>query len=185
MKVAVYSGSFNPLHIGHQAILEYLTREAGFDKTYLIVSPHNPFKDPGLAESGPARVRAAEQALARHPEIKAEACDIELRMPPPQYTIRTLDALQKAQPDTQFTLIIGADNLPRFREWREYQRLLLDYGIAVYPRQGYDSRALRNELMAENGEYKIALLDAPTVDVSSSQIRAAIAEGSDVSSLLM
>lgn len=185
MKVAVYSGSFNPLHTGHQAILEYLTREAEFDKTYLIVSPHNPFKSPELAESGLSRFRAAAEALKRHPGIKAEAKDIELHLPPPQYTVRTLDILRESESANTFTLIVGADNLPRFREWREYRRLLLEYGIAVYPRRGYDASALRDNLLKEDKRYKIRLLDAPVVDVSSTQIREALAEGRDVTGLLM
>ena len=83
MRIAVYSGSFNPLHIGHQAILEYLTREAGFDWVYLVVSPQSPFKDASNALTGRERYEAAVAAVKRHPEIHVWVDDIELGMEPP------------------------------------------------------------------------------------------------------
>ena len=95
MKTAVYPGSFNPLHIGHLAILRYLTSEMDFDQVYLIVSPQNPFKGKDMLLSGQERFEAAVRAVARHPELKVRVDDIELHMPAPQYTIRTLDALSR------------------------------------------------------------------------------------------
>ena len=95
MDIAVYSGSFNPLHKGHEAILRFLTAEAGFDKVYLVVTPQNPFKAGLRQPSGEERFRAAQAAVARHPDLRAEVLDIELRMPPPQYSVRTLDALRE------------------------------------------------------------------------------------------
>ena len=100
MKIAVYSGSFNPLHIGHQAIMEYLTREKEYDWVYLVVSPKNPLKDSISAESGESRYEAAVAAVKRHPELHVWVDDIELRMDPPHYTIRTLDALKQREPAT-------------------------------------------------------------------------------------
>ncbi len=97
MKIAVYSGSFNPLHIGHQAIMEYLTREKEYDWVYLVVSPKNPLKDSISAESGESRYEAAVAAVKRHPELHVWVDDIELRMDPPHYTIRTLDALKQRE----------------------------------------------------------------------------------------
>ena len=89
MRIAVYSGSFNPLHIGHQAIMEYLTLDAAFDWVYLIVSPQSPFKGAENALTGEERYRAAVEAVKRHPEIRVWVDDIELGMEPPHYTIRT------------------------------------------------------------------------------------------------
>lgn len=211
MKVAVYSGSFNPLHIGHLAIMEYLTREKDFDRVYLVVSPKNPLKDGISADSGEARYMAAVEAVGRHPELRVTVDDIELNMEPPQYTIRTLDALKRREPDNDFTLIIGADNLSSIRKWRDFQRILSEYGVAVYPRKGFDIAAIRKMLMeecrqipalyvldgADSGAdkltledgghhlYDIQILDAPIVDISSTEIREGLALGKDMSGFMM
>ena len=149
MRIAVYSGSFNPLHISHKAIMEYLTSEKKFDWVYLIVSPKNPLKSNISADSGEARFNAAVEALGRHPELNVKVDDIELRMPPPHYTIKTLDALKRREPDNEFTLIIGADNLSSIHKWRDFPRILSEYGVAVYPRTGFDIVSLRRQLMEE------------------------------------
>ena len=98
MNVAVYSGSFNPLHKGHEAIIRYLTAEGGFDIVYLVVTPQNPFKEKHSNPTGRQRYEAAVAAVKRHPDLKVRVLDIELNMPSPQYTINTLDALQAAEP---------------------------------------------------------------------------------------
>lgn len=211
MRIAVYSGSFNPLHIGHKAIMEYLTNEKKFDWVYLIVSPKNPLKSNISADSGEARFNAAVEALGRHPELNVKVDDIELKMPPPHYTIKTLDALKRREPDNEFTLIIGADNLSSIHRWRDFPRILAEYGVAVYPRTGFDIVSLRRELMEEcknfpslyvldeaesgadrltledtdNHFYDIEILDAPLVDISSTEIRDGIMHGHDMSEYLM
>lgn len=191
MKIAVYSGSFNPLHIGHQAIMEYLTESMGFDMVYLIVSPKNPIKSTVSAETGRERYEAAVAAVERHPELKVKVDDIELDMPAPQYTIKTLDALAAREPDNTFTFVLGADNLADIRRWRDYGRILADYGVVVYPRKGFDMKQIKETLMQEclgmQGEqYRICLMeDAPIVDISSTELRAAFAAGIDASAYLM
>lgn len=188
MQIAVYSGSFNPLHIGHLAVMKHLTEVAGFDMVYLIVSPKNPLKDGISSASGQERYKAAIQAVARHfsaKPLKVMVDDIELTMPEPHFTIRTLDALQEREPDNSFTLIIGADNLADIRRWREYTRILKEYGTAVYPREGFNLKTIESELMTEDPHYRIQLLDAPMVDMSSTEIRNGIAEGKDMSRYLM
>ena len=184
MKIAVFSGSFNPLHIGHQAIMEYLTREGEFDWVYLIVSPQNPFKSPAKALSAARRFEDAVAALRRHPELRVRADDIELRMPPPHYTIRTLDALRRREPGNDFSLVIGGDNLAGIRRWREASRLLTEYPLIVFPRSGTDVRALRDDLM-KDFSCDIRIIDAPMVDISSTQIREAVSRGEDVSDWIM
>ena len=117
-KIAVYSGSFNPLHIGHLAIMRHMIEKEGFDYVYLIVSPKNPLKDGISSGTGRERYEAALEAVARRfpgPERKVKVDDIELTMPEPHYTIRTLDALREREPENSFTLIIGADNLDSIR----------------------------------------------------------------------
>ena len=221
IRAAVYSGSFNPLHIGHLAIMKYLVGEGGFDRLHLIVSPKNPLKDGISSASGPERYKAAVEAVNRHFPPQSEVAvygddmssltrgwmreaqtgiietpatsdvqrvivdDIELNMPEPHYTIRTLDALKEREPDTSFTFVLGSDNLADIRRWRDYTRILLEFGVAVYPRTGFDTEAVRQDLLKENPSYKIEIIDAELVNISSSEIREKKASGQDVSGWLM
>lgn len=197
MKIAVYSGSFNPLHIGHLAVMKHMVEEAGYDMVYLIVSPKNPLKDGISSASGRERYEAAVEAVARHFHIPADNShgmtaqakvrvdDIELTMPEPHYTIRTLDALREREPGNAFTLIMGADNLADIRRWRDYKRLLKEFGVAVYPREGFDLDAVKADLLEEDSGYKIQIINAPRVDISSTEIREGSAAGKDMSKWLM
>ena len=212
MRIAVYPGSFNPLHIGHKAIMEYLTKEEEYDWVYLVVSPKNPIKTTIKAETAGDRYEAAIAAVKRHPDLHVWVDDIELKMDPPQYTIKTLDALRQREPENDFTLVVGADNLENIHRWRDFQRILADYGVAVYPRKGYDLSEIKSKLIeecrhlpapyvldsneyAEEGRrsleetlrdtYNIEILEAPIVDISSTQIREGIAEGRDMSEWMM
>ena len=185
MRIAVYTGSFDPLHIGHLAILERLSASPAFDWVYLVISPQNPFKDPSKALSAERRYRAAVEAVRRHPGLHVWVDDIELNMPAPHYTIRTLDTLREREPGNEFTLVIGADNLENFANWRNAPRILREYGVVVYPRRGYNAPALRDRLLAEDPAYKIQLIDAPMVDISSTQIREMTERGEDPSKYLM
>lgn len=199
--IAVYSGSFNPLHIGHLAIIRHMIEVAGFDMVYLIVSPKNPLKDGISSDSGRERYMAAVEAVERRflrsglsasgrndskaVEAKVKVDDIELNMPEPHYTIRTLDALKEREPDNRFTLVMGADNLADIRRWRDYTRILKEFGVAVFPREGHDLTEIKQDLLKEDHAYMIQILDAEMVDISSTQIRNAIAEGEDISKYLM
>lgn len=224
MKIAVYSGSFNPLHIGHLAIIRYTIEKAGFDMVYLIVSPKNPLKDCISSATGTDRYKAAIKAVNRHfpvcSDIEAECVedmsppamecltkgkawvlgtsasiseqtgpvkvdDIELTMPEPHYTIRTLDALKEREPENSFTFVMGADNLADIRRWRDYKRILKEFGTAVYPRKGFDLDKIKQNLLIEDPEYKIQIMNAGMVDISSTEIRNALASGHNISHLLM
>ena len=185
MNIAVYSGSFNPLHKGHEAIIRFLTQEAGFDKVYLVVTPQNPFKVTHSLPAGEERFQAAVEAVSRHPDLKVQVEDIELKMTPPQYTIRTLDTLRSREPGNDFTLVIGADNLASFAGWRFHERILREYGVVVFPRKGYHRGHDRDRLLREDPSYRIRLLKAPLVTISSTQIREGLAAGKDMSRWLM
>ena len=189
MKIAIYSGSFNPLHIGHLAIMKHMVEEGGYDMVYLIVSPKNPLKDGISSASGHDRFEAATEAVARHfvmsEEQKVKVDDIELTMPEPHYTIRTLDALKVREPDNEFTFIMGADNLADIRRWRDYGRILREYGVAVYPREGINLDEVKKGLIEEDNSYRIQILDAPMVDISSTDIREGMAAGKDMREWLM
>ena len=184
MKIAVYSGSFNPMHIGHEAIIRYITEKMDFDGMYLIVSPQNPLKGAGDDPSGKRRLEAAREAVRRH-GLKARVDDIETTMPAPQYTIRTLDALKRREPDNEFTLVIGADNLDRMHRWKDYRRILSEFGVLVYPRTGYDILKIRDALLEECPEYRIRIADAPVVEISSTEIREGLAAGIDLSNVIL
>lgn len=181
MNVAVYSGSFNPLHKGHLAIIRFLTERAGFDIVYLVVTPQNPFKLKHSLPAGQDRFDAAVAAISHYSDLKVKLLDIELKMTPPQYTIRTLDALRAQEPENDFTLVIGADNLAGFAGWRFHERILLEYGVVVFPRKGYHRGHARARLLRENPAYRIRLLKAPLVTISSTEIRHGLAEGRDMS----
>ncbi len=224
MNIAVYSGSFNPLHIGHLAIIKHMIEEAGFDMVYLIVSPKNPLKDGISATTGLDRYNAAVEAVNRHfafGEVSEAECgddmpppargcltvgkagvigasasetrpigkvmvdDIELNMPAPHYTVRTLKALAEREPENTFTFVMGADNLADIRRWREYATILKDFGVAVFPRTGHDLTQIKQDLLNEDPAYRIQILDAEMVDISSTEIRKAIANGEDPSKFLM
>lgn len=212
MRIAVYSGSFNPLHIGHLAIMQYLTQERDyFDRVYLVISPKNPIKNiaPNTAQE---RYADAVAAVKRHPDLHVRVEDIELHMPPPQYTINTLDALKRREPENEFKLVVGADNLQNIHRWRNFQRILTEYGVVVYPRKGYDVDMIKKQLIDEckhvpvpyvldasevspkgmsgldetlQRTYNIRIIDAPIVDISSTEIRLGQAAGKDMSAWLM
>lgn len=187
--IAVYSGSFNPLHIGHLSIIRHMIEAAGFDMVYLIVSPKNPLKDGISSESGRERFEAAMKAVERRfrndNKTRVKVDDIELNMPEPHYTIRTLDALKDREPENSFTFVMGADNLADIRRWRDYTRILKEYGVSVYPRTGTDLNKTIQDLHNEDPGYRISIIDAPMVDISSTQIREALSRGEDVSHCLM
>jgi nicotinate-nucleotide adenylyltransferase len=188
MNVAVYSGSFNPLHIGHLAIMKHLIHEAGYDMVYLIVSPMNPFKQGMQMVSGEERYKAAVEAVLRHKEelsvmnpetgemeLKVKVDDIELSMPAPHYTIKTLNSLKEREPHNNFKLVMGADNLASIRKWKSYVDIISKFGIIVFPRDDFDIESIKNELLqegkAQNQIYIIDLMKFEKVDVSSSFIR--------------
>jgi len=212
MRIAVYSGSFDPLHIGHLAIMEYLTHEKEYDWVYLVVSPQNPLKGKEKLDNSRQRYEDAVCAVKRHPDLHVWVDDIEMTMDPPHYTVKTLDALKKREPENDFTLIIGADNLKDIHKWRDFPRILSEYGVAVYPRKGYDIKMIREQLHSEcihfpapyvldpysshatdgtvgfediEGLYNIQIIDAPIVDISSTEIREAMDRGEDMSKYLM
>ena len=185
MNIAIYSGSFNPLHIGHLAIIKYMIEEAGFDMVYLIVSPKNPLKEGISSATGLDRYNAAVAAVGRRSLSQVRVDDIELNMPEPHYTVRTLRALKEREPENSFTFVMGADNLADIRRWREHTTILKDFGVAVFPRIGHDLTEIKQDLLKEDPAYKIQILDAPLVNISSTEIREAISKGEDISALLM
>ena len=152
---------------------------------YLIVSPKNPLKDSISESTGQDRYDAAIAAVNRHFNQKVRVDDIELNMPAPHFTIRTLMALKEREPENTFTFVMGADNLADIRRWRDYTTILKDFGVAVFPRTGHNLTQIKQDLLNEDPAYRIQILEAELVNISSTQIREAIANGENPSDYLM
>lgn len=154
------------MHAGHLAILRHLLG-SGFDAVRMIVSPESPFKEGGEATSQ-SRLEAVRGKVTQLvPDVVVD--DVEFRLPRPNYTVNTLRALQKAAPQTRFTVAMGADNFADIEKWRDWQEILSGYDIWVYPRKGFDIRQKCLELGAK-------YIDVPEVDISSTEIRRGTAD---------
>lgn len=183
--IAVYSGSFNPLHIGHKAIVDNLSKK--FDWVYLVVTPQNPLKDT-IKVPIEERLEAVNNALFCNGYWNVVPSDVETTLLPPYYTINTLRKLKENEPKNNFTLAIGADCLADIKEWNSYQKILEDFGVIVFPRGEKDAEYLhnlKNSLLKENPNYKIEIETAETPNISSTELRNAIKNGEDISNLLM
>ena len=172
--IGLLGGSFNPVHSGHMMLAAYLTQWGIVDKVWLTLSPRNPLKDPaGLL---PDTKRLAMLTIATKGAARIETCDIELSMPQPNYTIATLDLLAQRYPGKRFKLVIGSDNWRIFDSWKDSQRILDDYGVIVYPRPGYP--------IPEGHVDGMETVHPMMVDISSTQVRDAIARGRDMTFFL-
>ena len=172
MKVALFFGSFNPIHLGHTQLAEYLIDKKLFDEIWFVISPCNPLKNQADLLDEHIRLDMLILSIQNQPRFKA--CDIEFNLAVPSYSIDTLHALSAQHPDIQFSLMIGSDNALVFDKWKNPQQILAEYPVLVYPRRGYDFA----EVSALYPQMQ--LLDTPYFDISSTQIREAIAQKKDV-----
>ncbi len=167
MKIGIYGGSFNPVHFGHVGLARWVIEHTDLDELWLLVSPNNPLKPAGILAPEDERLEAVREAIKDMPGLKAS--DFEFSLPRPSYTANTLRALQKAYPEHEFTLVIGEDNLAIFTQWREYEYILKNFRIFVYPRKSEISDQTSEIRNAEN----IVFLDsAPYFNISSTELRA-------------
>lgn len=172
MKIGLYFGSFNPIHIGHLAIANYIVEYTDLDKVWFVVSPHNPLKNKAGLLAQHHRLELVRLAIEN--DWRFDVSDIEFHLPQPSYTAHTLAHLNEKYPDKEFSLIMGADNLASLEKWKNYNHLLEHYSIYVYPRPETTTNADRFE------NHKITVLDCPTFEVSSSFIRNAIKDKKDI-----
>lgn len=172
--IGLLGGSFNPVHCGHLMLASYLTQWGYVDRVWLTLSPRNPLKD--AAGLLPDTRRLAMLSIATKGLDRIETCDIELSMPQPSYTIATLDLLARRYPAKRFKLIIGSDNWRIFDQWKDSQRILDEYGVIVYPRPGYPIDDTHVDGMET--------LSPIMADISSTQMRDAIARGRDMTCFL-
>lgn len=171
VRTGIFGGSFNPIHIGHLALANYLCEFEGLDELWFMITPHNPLKKQTELMPDSFRLELARLAVKGYDKFKAS--DFEFGLSQPSYTIHTLDALKKAYPKREFHLIIGADNWQLFHRWKESKRMLRENKILVYPRSG---STVNTDSLPAN----VKLVNAPLIEVSSTFIRDAIAEGKDV-----
>lgn len=181
--IGIYGGSFNPVHFGHVGLAKWVIENTDLDELWLMVSPNNPLKPANLLAPEGERLAAVSKAIKDIPHVKAS--DFEFSLPRPSYTANTLRELQKAYPDADFTLIIGEDNIAIFDRWREYEFILVNFRIFVYPRRenlSDDGLTAKRSNSPQDGlttqwSNSVAVKEirylsgAPLFDISSTQIR--------------
>ncbi|WP_200974337.1 nicotinate (nicotinamide) nucleotide adenylyltransferase [Echinicola sp. 20G] len=173
MKVGLFFGSFNPIHIGHLIIANVMQDSTDLDEVWFVVSPQNPFKQRKALLHEFDRLRMVELAIEGNYHFRA--MDVEFHMPKPSYTVDTLTYLKDKHPQHDFKLIIGGDNLTHFHKWKNSDQILEQYGLYVYPRPG------------ESVDYdhpNVKHVEAPLIDISATFIRKSIEEGKSVTYLL-
>lgn len=177
MKIGLYFGTFNPIHVGHLIIANHMAEHSDLDQIWMVVTPHNPHKKKSTLLDDHHRLQMVHLATEAFPKIKPS--DIEFKLAQPNYTVNTLVHLEEKYPQHEFSLIMGEDNLKSLHKWKNYEVLLQNYDIYVYPRISSE---------AENLELKdhprIHIIDAPVVEISSTFIRNNIKEGKNIQPLL-
>lgn len=164
-QIAIFGGSFNPIHTGHIALAQAALRACRVDQVWLMVSPQNPLKHDMEMLADDLRFQLAQRALQEVDGVTA--CDYEFHLPKPSYTWNTLQHLSADYPDCRFVLLIGGDNWAHFERWRHWKDILRQYDVAVYPRGGHPGT-----------------FEAPLMDVSSTEIRQRVRRGESVSGLV-
>ena len=171
MKIGLFFGSFNPIHIGHLAIANYMVEFGPIDQLWFVVTPLNPLKNKQHLLDDYQRLELVHRAIDK--DFRFQASDIEFRLPKPNYTINTLTYLKDKFPKNEFYLIIGADNYLTLKKWKNWEILISEYHFLIYPRPGFDHTQL-------NLGNNIEIIEAPLMEISSTFIRNAIAKGKDV-----
>ena len=169
-EIILFFGSFNPVHIGHLAIANYIVEFVNIHEFWFVVTPQNPLKKTTNLLTDRERQYMVELAINKFPKFKVS--DIEFYLPKPNYTINTLAHLQEKYPAKNFSLLIGADNLESFPKWKNYEQILKNHKIYVYKRPNYDLPNYENA--------NIEILNAPQIEISSSFIREGIKKNKDV-----
>ncbi len=166
MKVGLFFGSFNPIHIGHLIIANTVRGYTDLNQVWFVVSPQNPFKNAKSLLPEIDRLRMVELAVESNFDLRA--CNVEFSMPKPSYTVDTLAYLSERYPQHEFSLVMGNDNLLHLHKWKNY-RQILEYGsIYTYPRPNIDTSSVREEI---KNHLKVEMVDAPLLDISATFIR--------------
>lgn len=177
MKIGLFFGTFNPMHVGHLTIANHLVEFTDLDQVWFVVTPHSPFKKKNSLLDDHQRLEMVYRAVKDYPKLRQS--DIEFNLPQPNYTINTLTHLEEKYPEHSFALIMGEDNLKSFHKWKNYQVILELHDIYVYPRMS--SGQIETEF---EDHPKIHHVDAPIMELSSTFIRKSIKEGKNVRPML-
>lgn len=177
-KIGLYFGTFNPIHIGHLAIANHMVEFSGLDEVWFVVTPHNPFKEKSSLLADHHRLQMVQIAAEDYPKLKASS--IEFGLPQPNYTVNTLVHLNEKFPDDHFCLIMGEDNLASFHKWKNYEIILENHELYVYPRVQEGKRPASQF----DSHPKVHKTDAPIMEISSTFIRKAIQHKKNVRPLL-
>lgn len=180
-KVGLYFGTFNPIHVGHLVIANYMANYTDLEEVWLVVSPQNPFKEKDSMLEDYHRLSLVKIAVEDNIQLKAS--NIEFDLPKPSYTINTLVYLNEKHPDNQFNLIMGEDNLRTFHKWKNHEEILEKSNLYVYPRimNPQSEKKINSSL---HSHPKVKICDAPVMKISSSFIRKAIKNNKDVRYML-
>lgn len=170
-KVGLFFGSFNPVHVGHLIIANYMANYTELDEVWFVVSPQNPFKKKESLGNMYDRLEMVNLAIEETENLKASS--IEFSLPQPSYTIDTLTHLAEKYPTHEFVLIMGEDILETFSKWKNHDIILRDYHIYVYPRPGYNGGTIKEHP-------SITLTQTPMMELSSTFLRQAVKEGSNI-----
>ena len=171
MKIGLFFGSFNPVHVGHMVIANFMLEFTGLERIWFVVSPHNPLKEKKSLLSNHHRLQLVRFAIGDNHKMKAS--NIEFSLPQPSYTVNTLAHLSEKFPDHEFALIMGSDNLQSFHKWKNYEFILEHHKIYVYPRPGFDGGKFQKHP-------SVIFTQAPQMDITSTFIREAIRNKKDV-----
>lgn len=170
-KIGLFFGSFNPVHIGHMILANFMATHTDMDEVWLVVSPQNPFKERASLARDHDRLHLVELAIGDTPNLKAS--NVEFSMPKPSYTIDTLAVLRDKYPDRKFCLIMGTDNLGSLKKWKNADVILRDYDIHVYNRPRYEAGELADHP-------RVKIYDAPLMHLSATYIRQTIKAGKSI-----
>ena len=177
IKIGLYFGTFNPIHLGHLIIANHMVEHSDLDEIWLVVTPHNPFKNKSSLLDNHHRFEMVYKATENYSKIKPS--DVEFKLPQPNYTIYTLAHLTDLYPDKEFSLIMGEDNLKSFHKWKNFETILEHHQIYVYPRISDGNP----DILLVNHK-KINKIEAPVVQISSTMIRNGIKSGKNIQPLL-
>ncbi|MCC3213667.1 MULTISPECIES: nicotinate (nicotinamide) nucleotide adenylyltransferase [Chryseobacterium] len=177
-KIGLFFGSFNPIHIGHLILANYILENSDMDELWFVVSPQNPFKDKKSLLNDHNRLDMVQLAVKNYPNMRAS--NVEFSLPKPSYTIDTLTYLHEKYPDYSFSLIMGEDNLKSLHKWKNADILIKNHHIIVYPRVFEGEKKDPEYLQHEN----ISLVKAPIIELSATEIRNMIKDGKNVRPML-
>ena len=176
-QIGLFFGSFNPIHIGHLIIANHLVEHSAMNELWFVVTPQNPFKEKQSLLDNHLRLEMVNLAIESYPKLRAS--NIEFHLPQPNYTVNTLAYLEEKHPNTNFALIMGEDNLKSFHKWKNYEHILVNYPIYVYPRI---SEGTVPEALTEHQH--ITRVPAPIIELSATFIREEIKAGHNIRPLL-